>query len=463
MAVNYEDERFAQVEADKQQAAADLEQTYTGIIGEADQYYQAQIDASKQWADQQQQLQQEQTDFTIEQIEQQKGQAHKDYVKEQSGAYVDWKKQSNQYGVAAEQQAAAGLAGTGFSESSQVSMYNTYQNRVATARESYNQAVLNYNNSIKEARLQNNSVLAEIAYQALQTQLELSLEGFQYKNQLILEQANKKLEVDNMYWNRYQDVLNQINTENAMAEEIRQFNQNYELQTKQFEESVRQFEMEYEQRIKEYDEGIRQFNEEIARLKKKDEQEYKLQIQQLELQKQQLEEEKRQANLSYSVQQAQIAEQKRQFDAQMAAQQAAISKESSSGGGASSGSDSGSVKGGTSSSSANSGKKYLVDTPYYRGGFNEDVTKFGTFSNGYQPKGITGHGTLKDSGKTVKVSTTVKYGANAGKSMNLVQTVWRAQDGTYWYWEGRDNKYKQLPNITDDGSRTTGIGWKTTK
>ena len=186
MAINYEDERFGQVESDKQQAMTELEQSYAGIIGDADQYYQAQIDASKQWADKQQQLQQEQTDFTIEQIEQQKQQAAKDYTKEQSGAYVDWKKQSNQYGVAAEQQAAAGMAGTGFSESSQVSMYNTYQSRVATARESYNQAVLNYNNSIKEARLQNNSVLAEIAYQALQQQLELSLQGFQYKNQLIL-------------------------------------------------------------------------------------------------------------------------------------------------------------------------------------------------------------------------------------------------------------------------------------
>ena len=247
--INYDDERFGQVESDKQQALTELEQTYGGMIGESDKYYQAQIDASKQWADQQQQIQQEQTDFTIEQIEQQKDQAHKDYTKEQSGAYVDWKKQSNQYGVAAEQQAAAGMAGTGFSESSQVSMYNTYQNRVAQARESYNMAVLNYNNAIKDARLQNNAVLAEIAFQALQTQLELSLQGFQYKNQLILEQANKKTELDNTYYNRYLDVLNQINTENAMAEEVRQYNQNYEFQVKQFNEEIRQYREERRSRL----------------------------------------------------------------------------------------------------------------------------------------------------------------------------------------------------------------------
>ena len=280
--INYDDKRFQTVESDKSAALSDIEKTYGGMIDNTDKYYQAQIDASKEWAEKQSQLQQEKTDFAIEEIEQQKDKAQKDYTKEQSGAYVDWQKQSNQYGANAEQMAANGMTNTGFSESSQVSMYNTYQNRIATARESYNQAVMNYNNAITEARLQNNSILAEIAYEALQKQLELSLQGFQYKNNLILEQSNKKLEVENIYYNRYQDVLNQIIKENALAEEVRQYNQNYEL------------------KMKEYEEGIRQFNEEIARLKAKDAQEYKLDIQKLELQKAQLAEEKRQFNATMS-------------------------------------------------------------------------------------------------------------------------------------------------------------------
>lgn len=233
--IDYTDARFGKVESDKQQALTQMEQTYGGMIADTDGFYDAQIQASKDWANKQTQLQQAQTDFAIEQIEQQKEQANKDYLKEQSGAYVDWQKQSNKYGTEAEKMASAGLTGTGFSESSQVSMYNTYQNRVATAKESYNKAVLNYNNAIKDARLQNNAVLAEIAYQALQQQLELSLEGFQYKNQLIIEQANKKTELDNIYYNRYQDVLQQINTENAMAEEIRQYNETQKWNTEQAE------------------------------------------------------------------------------------------------------------------------------------------------------------------------------------------------------------------------------------
>lgn len=359
-AVNYDDKRFDQVETDKKQALTELEQTYAGMIDKSDDFYQQQIDASKQWADQQSQLQQEQTDFTIQQIEQQKQQAQKDYIKEQSGAYTDWKKQSDQYGAIAEQQAAAGMTNTGFSESSQVSMYNTYQNRVMAAREAVNLAILNYNNGIKEAQLQNNSILAEIHAQALEQQLKLALEGFQYKNNLVLEQANKKIELDNEYYNRYLAVLDQINTENAMAEEQRQFDATYALQQKEFEEQIRQFNQSYNLQLKEfneevrqynqnYKEQVRQFNEEIARLKAKDAQEHKLEIQRLELQKQQLAEQKRQHDAEVKLKQQQLAEEKRQFDQQMAYQKQQAAKSSSGGGGSSKISKS---SGGSSSSSS---------------------------------------------------------------------------------------------------------------
>jgi hypothetical protein len=152
--------------------------------------------------------------------------------------------------------AANGLVNTGYGESSQVRMYNAYQSRVSTARESYNLAVLNYNNAIKDARLQNNSLLAEIAYKGLEKELELSLAGFQYKNQLLLDQAAKKKEIDSIYHSRYQEVLEQINKENALSEQIRQFEaaqkqqreleaaaraQQKELEAARLEEEKRQF------------------------------------------------------------------------------------------------------------------------------------------------------------------------------------------------------------------------------
>jgi hypothetical protein len=231
--IDYNDERFAKVESEKEQTKTEYGHTYDQMIEGADTLYDGQIQATKDWEAKQSQIQQENTDFAIEKIEQQKDQAHKDYIKEQSGAYVDWQKQSNQYGVEAEKMASAGLDRTGFSESSQVSMYNTYQNRIAVARESYNRAVLNYDNAIKDAQLQNNAALAQIAHDSLMQQTELIIQGTMYKNQLINDKADKILEIDNIYYNRWQDVLNQMNTENAMKEDIRQYEDNKAWQTEQ--------------------------------------------------------------------------------------------------------------------------------------------------------------------------------------------------------------------------------------
>ena len=235
MAVNYDDKRFAEVESQKSEALKDLDNTYDGMIESSQKGYNDQIQASKDWVDKQTEIQNEKTDFAIEEINQQKDQTRKDYLKEQSGAYVDWQKQSNQYGAKAEQQASMGMANSGYSESSQVSMYNTYQNRVAAARESYSRAVLNYDNAIKEAKLQNNSLLAEIAYQGLQEQLALGIEAMQYKNSLIIQKTSEKRAIDTDYYNRWKDVLSQINTENTLAEQQRQFNESMAFQREQFD------------------------------------------------------------------------------------------------------------------------------------------------------------------------------------------------------------------------------------
>ena len=239
--INYDDQRFADVETEKKTALNEVDKTYGNMISESDDYFNRQIDEAEKWADKQTQLQNEQTDFAIKKIEQEKAQAKKDYTKEQSGAYVDWQKQSDQYGANAEQMASSGLAGSGYSESSQVSMYNTYQNRVTAAREAYSLAKQDYDNAITQAQLQNSSILAEIAYEALQKRLELSLQGFQYKNQLIIEKANKKTQLESEYYARYQDVLQQINTENALAEEVRQYNASLAQQQAQLAEQKRQF------------------------------------------------------------------------------------------------------------------------------------------------------------------------------------------------------------------------------
>lgn len=229
------DKRLTQVDLDKQAALTEVEKTYGGMISETENVYDEQVQATKDWYEEQKKYQQQQSDLAIHQLEYQKAQTTNDYQKEQSASYVDYQKAINPYGANAEQRAAAGMANSGYSESSKVQSYVSYQNRVAVARESYQLAIHNYNVAIAEAKLQNSYALAEIAYKAQQLELELALEGFQYKNELIIAKSNQKLEVENMYQNQYQDVLQQINAEKALAEEQRQFNETMAFNEEQFE------------------------------------------------------------------------------------------------------------------------------------------------------------------------------------------------------------------------------------
>lgn len=445
--INYNDERFTQVQADRDAALSEMEGTYDSMIGQSDKFYQDQIDASKEWADKQSQLQQEQSDFAIEQIEQQKDKAQKDYIKEQSGAYVDWQKQSDQYGVNAEKQASAGLAGTGYSESSQVAMYNQYQNRVMTARESYQNAVLNYNNAIKDARLQNNSVLAEIAYNSLQQQLELALQGFQYKNTLILDKTNKKIELDNIYYQRYQDVQQQMNTENAMAEQIRQYNQNYQLE-------IDKFNKEYQQWVATYNRGVDEFNaemnlkeRELQRLLDKDDAEAKAEAARL---KEQIDA-RRQAHAEWEeemyLKEQQLTQQKYEFDKTFEA----LYGDGGGGGGGNGGNTPITKDSGNSAQISNKTDGTYIKTDYFKGNLPtrtaSAIQEFGVFANGYQPMGIHGHGKVTKTGDTFSLTTTTL----SGEKRTVKQNIWKTPDGKQWYWEGREMKYKPITYKVGNG------------
>ena len=252
-AVNYEDERFKNVENEKNQRINEATNTYDDMINNSDRFYQDQINASKEWADKQSEIQQKQNDLAIEKIEQQKDKARKDYEKEQRASYVDYKKQVDPFSVDAEKMAANGLTNSGYSESSRVSMWNTYQNRYASAKESYNNAVLNYDNARKDAQLANNSALAEIAYNSLQKQLELGLQGFQYKNTLIQQKQSELQQIDETYYNRYQNVLAQINAEIERQRAQDQWDAEFKQKQQQYEESRKQWREEFNQKERQYE------------------------------------------------------------------------------------------------------------------------------------------------------------------------------------------------------------------
>ena len=245
MNVNYDDERFTNLEQEKQSELNKYNQTYDNLIAERDKFTEQQQNYVDSWINNQNQIANDNLQHQIDLYNQQKEQVEKDYQKEASASYSDYLKEVDKYGVSRENVVANGLSNSGYSESSKVDMYNTYQNRIATARSSMNSALLDFNNAIKEAKLSNNATLAQNALTALQQKLDIALEGFNYKDNATQNKLNWEYNINNNYYNRYQDVEDQINYENQQAEAIRQYNEQMAFQKEQSALAQQQWEKEY--------------------------------------------------------------------------------------------------------------------------------------------------------------------------------------------------------------------------
>lgn len=263
-----DDKRLTTVEQEREKAQTDANNTYDNMINDSQQYYDKQIDAIKDYETTQKNLQQQQTDFTLEQIEQQKKEAQKDYEKEQKSSYIDYQKGISQFGELAEQMASQGLSNSGVSENARTQMYVAFQGKVASAKEGLNKAILNYNNSAKEAQLANSVALAEIASSALQQQLQISLQAYQYKNSLLESKQAQLNAINNRYDSKYSEVLSQLQRQKELEESIRQWNI-------EFDEKVRQNDLDREYR-----------REQLAQSKLEADRSYQLALEQLRLQKQ---------------------------------------------------------------------------------------------------------------------------------------------------------------------------------
>ncbi|RGD73815.1 hypothetical protein [Anaerofustis stercorihominis] len=104
---------------------------------------------------------------TEKELNQKKVQADKAAMTEGKAAQSNYMRSINPYGAGAESQAINGLAGSGFSESSKISAYNSAQNRIANARSTAEQAKVDYDNQIAQSRNTRDTQLAEAALNKL--------------------------------------------------------------------------------------------------------------------------------------------------------------------------------------------------------------------------------------------------------------------------------------------------------
>ena len=214
---NYTDPRFTKVNESREKATNDNKSFYEKQADELNAGYDEAISGLNEHTEKMVNAQNEQTDLAIEKLETEQKRAEQDYIKEQSAAYTDWQKQSNQYGANAEAMASQGLTNTGYSESSQVSMYNAYQNRVAVARQSFERVSADFNLGMAEARAQNSAALAEIYYNAYKEKSALILSQIVANQEIWKNWQTQQSVIDSRHDNLWQNVLTQINTEKSQA------------------------------------------------------------------------------------------------------------------------------------------------------------------------------------------------------------------------------------------------------
>lgn len=243
--VDYNDKRFKDVETEKQSELNKYNETYDNLINERNNFTKEQQDMIDRWETTQKDIANNNLQYQKDLIEQQRKKSEQAYQNEAKASYIDYQKEVDKYGVSRENVVNNGLSNSGYAESSKVDMYNTYQNRLGTARKSMQDAGIEFDNAIRQAQLQNNETLAQNALKALQEKLNIALEGFNYKS----EQENNKLNwnntINNNYYNRYKDVESQINYENETAEKIRQYNEQMEYQKEQQRLEQQRWEKEY--------------------------------------------------------------------------------------------------------------------------------------------------------------------------------------------------------------------------
>lgn len=179
---------------------ADLENKYANNL-------QQQNDMLAQQSAIQKEQSQANTNQIINEINQQREYANKDFNKEARGAYQDYQKVVNPYGVQAEKMASNGLGNAGYSETSKLNAYNTYQNRYATARESADRLQQDFNNQITQARLSGNKELAEIALNELQTKMTNLWNQLNLDTSLAQNKVSYNQWLDEFNYNKQQDEI----------------------------------------------------------------------------------------------------------------------------------------------------------------------------------------------------------------------------------------------------------------
>ena len=232
------DERLAQIESEKQKALNETKSTYDAMLQDNQNLFNQQNQYANTYEQTQKEALDKQLAYQETLINQQKESARKNMEFESKKAKNDYTAYTNPYGNQAESFASQGLLNSGVSETAKLGGWNTYQNRLATANKTMQDALTEYDNTMNEARLTYDVQKAENALAKLEMQLSFAESFYNNKATISQNQLTSNQNIDSEYYNRYQTEYNNIQNEKAQEEAIRQFNAQLAEEQRQYNESM---------------------------------------------------------------------------------------------------------------------------------------------------------------------------------------------------------------------------------
>lgn len=153
-----------------------------------------------------------QTDMNVAEIERNKQKVDEDVNKTNKALYTEYKKASNPYGANAERLASQGLLNSGYAETTQTNLYNTYQKNITDTLNNARNLKADFDNEITRARQTGDLTKAQNA-----------LELYKQKMQLLTQEYELRNNREQFLYRKSQDALAQSNWEKEYQRQQEQF------------------------------------------------------------------------------------------------------------------------------------------------------------------------------------------------------------------------------------------------
>lgn len=170
----------------------------------------------------------QQTQLNIDALNREKEKLDRENRKTLQGLYSNYQKMSNNYGVQAEQQAKMGLNNSGYTETSKINLFNTYQKNITDTINNTNNLKADFDAKIAEARTQRSITMAQNALELYKQRMQLATQEYEMRNNR--EQYLYQQERNRIADNQWQQQFDYQKQRDAIADD--QWQQTFDLQKK---------------------------------------------------------------------------------------------------------------------------------------------------------------------------------------------------------------------------------------